>query len=448
MKIPFDFESEASLLSRMLNSVNAVNDAIGSLQSEDFYDPVHRVIFSSMRALYAQDCKIEAVSVASVMSKDYPDKADTAYLFGLGVQRIGDVDETRLFIKNIKEAARLKNFMFIGTELTAAANSGKTSEEIHSEVTKKIEIVFSEDYEKSSLTLDELVKKDYSDSGKDFLAFIEDQMENHRKGIKVLRGLPTGFPKIDDYLSGFCKGHFIVLGARPGAGKTTLALNFIHNLIKKGISVGFFSLEMTAEEAMKKLGCIEGYLDQEKVERGEINAYEYQTLVVAINSIAKMPLIIDDQESLRVSHLVSRTKRMVAANKIKVLFIDYLGEVKGDGKFANKQEEIQSVSKALRGLAKKLKIPIICIAQLNRQSEIQNRAPNKSDLRESGQIEADAHSILLLDKPSTDDPLISPGLVKVYIVKNRFGQQGCVHLGFDGAKGKFLEIDYTKRDDE
>ncbi len=148
--------------------------------------------------------------------------------------------------------------------------------------------------------------------------------------------------------------------------------------------------------------------------------------------------------SRSLSQLIARAKRMVIANGIEILFIDYLGEVKGDGRFANKQEEIQSVSKGLRGLAKKLKIPIICIAQLNRETEKENRVPRKSDLRESGQIEADAHSILLLHRPSVDDKMDHPGMVKVFIVKNRFGREGCIHFSFEGDKGRFSEIDYRQ----
>lgn len=448
MKIPNDTSSEAFLLARMLISIDAVNEAIGSLRSEDFSDPVHGVIFSAMSVLYAQDCEIEPISVASVMQTKFPEFADTAYLFGLRMHQFSGSGVTH-FIKSIKEASRLKQFAYIGRQLAVDATSeAKNSEEIYGDCIKKIESVFAEDYEKSSLTLKETLEQEYAESGKDIIGYAEQQMENHRKGIRVLRGLPTGYGKIDDILSGFCKGHYIIVGARPGAGKTTLILNFMYNLIQKKISVGFFSLEMTKAEAATKIACIEARIESENLERGKINHEEFQRFVVAVKTLSAAPLIIDDTESLKASNLISRAKRMVSANKIEILFIDYIGEVRGDGKFISKQEEIQSVSKALRAMAKKLRIPVVCIAQLNRDNEKEARNPRKSDLRESGQIEADAHSILLLHRPSTDDSMQNPGLVKMFIVKNRFGKEGVVHFHFKGEEGKFYEMDYTVREDK
>ena len=444
MTIPSDFQSETFLLARMLTSINASNEALEALTPEDFSEPRHQAIFSAMGLLYGQDAVIEPSSVAACLLTNFSGQADTAYLFGLHTFQYGDYDEVKVFIKNIKEASRLKKFIYIGREITAQASEGKrNSEQIQVDSLAKIEELFSDGYDKGSFTIQELLQKDFAESGKDFLSFTEQQMENHRKGINTLRGIPTGFPKRDEYLSGFCKGHFIVVGARPGAGKTTFILNLIHRMTRRGLSIGFFSLEMTAEEAQQKLLCIDSGLNSESVTRGSINHQEYQDLVVSVNNLKSSKILIDEQPCLKISQVVSRAKRMVIAHGIQILFIDYLGEIKGDGKFTNKQEEIQAVSKGLRALAKKLKIPVVCIAQLNRENEKETRAPRKSDLRESGQIEADAHSIILLHKPSTDGQFDEPGMVKAYIVKNRFGREGCINFHFEGDKGRFSEIDYT-----
>jgi len=191
------------------------------------------------------------------------------------------------------------------------------------------------------------------------------------------------------------------------------------------------------------MGCIASGLDSGRVTRGLMNHEEFQRIVVAMNAVADLPIVIDEQESLKISQVISRAKRMVAVNQTEILFVDYLGEVKGDGKFSSKQEEVQAVSKGLRGLAKKLRIPIVCIVQLNRDMEKEERTPRKSDLRESGQIEADAHSILLLNRPSAEDENKQPGLTKLHIVKNRFGRETTIHFNFEGDKGLFTEIDYS-----
>ena len=438
-----DIHSECCLLARMLISINAVNDAIDNLKSEDFFDPTHQAIFSSMCILYKQDCEIEPVSVATVLKKEFPKFSEAAYVFGLKIHQYGDYQEVKIFINSIKELSRLRKFKDIAHQLSLEVlGNKKNSNEIYNDHLIRIENIFSENYEKNVLTAAQIINQDYSESGKDFINYVQQQMENHKNGINLLRGVPTGFSRVDNILSGFCKGHYIILGARPGVGKTTMALNMIHSLISKGVSVGFFSLEMTAQEAIKKLIGIDSGVDMERCERGNITPQEFHKILCSTKNIESLPLIIDDQESLNVSNLIARTKRMVQVNKVEILFVDYLAEVKGDGKFNTKQDEIQYVSKCLRGLAKKLRIPIVCIAQLNRDNEKENRAPRKSDLRDSGQIEADAHSILLLHKPSQDNQNDCPGEVRMHVVKNRFGKEGVIYFNFDGKTGVFRQIEY------
>ncbi len=441
MTMPCDLRSEQLVLARMLNSINAVNEAMESLVSDDFQDPTNRVIFASIALLWSKDCEIEPVAVATVMKQEFPKECNTAIVFGLQMHQYHAYDEVKLFIENIIEKSRLRKMIFLSQNTIAIASGDKIkSEEIQTEVLTQIETIFSKDFSKNCISFEELSNKDYRDSGKDYLSYLEKKMEDYKQGIKSLKGMPTGFSSLDSYLNGLCKGHYIIIGGRPGAGKTTFALNLMYNLLKKNIKVGFFSLEMTSSEVMAKIIGIEAKVNMEKAEIGDISHIDYMNIFEASKSLEKIPLFIDDQESMKISTLISRAKRMVSANKIEILFVDYLGEIKGDGKFSTKQEEIQYVSKGLRSLAKKLHIPVICICQLNRNSEVENRSPRKSDLRESGQIEADAHSIILLHRPSTDDKALFPGSVKCLIVKNRFGKEGTIEMSFIGEKNKFEEL--------
>lgn len=444
MSTNIDIQSECCVLARMLVSINAVNEAIDKLKSDDFYDPRHQAIFSAMCILYREDSQIEPITIKKILEKDFPKFSDMTYILGLQMHQNGSYEEVKIFINSIKECSRSRKLKDIGTQLSLEVSMNKkTSNEICNEHLIRIESVFSENYEKNSLTISQIINQEYSESGKDFLEYIQHQMDNHKNGIKLLKGIPTGFSRLDDILSGFCRGHYIILGARPGVGKTTMALNMIHSLINKNISVGFFSLEMTSQEAVRKLIGIDSGIDMEKCERGIITTEEFHSVLCSTKKLDKLPLIIDDQESLNISRLVARTKRMVSVNKIEILFIDYLAEVKGDGKFNTKQDEVQYVSKCLRALAKNLKIPIVCIAQLNRDNEKESRPPRKSDLRDSGQIEADAHSILLMHKPDQENQNDSPGKVVMYIVKNRFGKEGVICFSFNGKSGVFNEYQYT-----
>jgi replicative DNA helicase len=442
---PIDLKSEQHLLSRILYSVDSANLAIESLTSEDFSNPVHKVIFSAMSSLYSKDCEIEPVMVANEMSFLFPKENHATYLFGLEALKFGDSSEVKYFIENIKETSRLRRLINLGIVVSKEAAEKNKSEDILNKFNKEAEALFIQN-SKAIRSISELINSEYAESGKDFLGYLDDQMQKNSDGCNVLRGLPTGYSLLDNYLSGLCGGHYIILGARPGVGKTTFSLNIMRNLILKSISVGFFSLEMTAQEAMVKLICLDAHINAENCQRGKINSFEYQELLSSSKRLEKLPLFIDDQESLTIQQLIARAKRMVISHKIEVLFIDYLGEVRGGGKFSSKQEEIQHVSKSIRGLAKNLKIPIVVICQLNRETEKEKRSPKKSDLRESGQIEADAHSILLLHK-STDEENMEMCRIKLYIVKNRFGKEGIIHYGFKGEIGQFEEIDYRHQDE-
>jgi replicative DNA helicase len=333
---------------------------------------------------------------------------------------------------------------------------------------QEMERVFSESASATTRTLE--AEADFMDSGLGYLDFIKKQQINSAKGMHTYQGMPTGFTQLDDALSGICRGHFIIIGARPGVGKTTFALNLIHQMALMGIKIGFFSFEMTADEAMHKLICLQGRVDQQKAMRGMINSMEYNEVMNSYHECKRLPIYIEDQSPLKISQVVARTKRMIATFGIQVLFVDYLGEIKGDGKFTNKQEEIQMVSRGLRQLAKAMRIPIVCICQLNREAEKEQRAPRKSDLRESGQIEADAHSILMLhqeakqqvghvtipkqNKISEDDYAMEGKQLDIdntvsskmilYIVKNRFGAQRKIEYQFDGSKGRFTEMSSMK----
>ncbi len=440
--------TEKYLLGRMLSSYDAVNDAMIALDHSDFADEFNSALFTVMKMLYAKDCKIEPIAIFTLMEREFPKLANIENIIALEMYQYGDASEVKLFIEIIKEESRKKKINLLGLKLSKdSGDCEKKSTQLRDETLVMMEKIFSDEHSQACESMKELVHGDYEGSGKKAVFYIQEQTEKFRKGIKTLKGLPTGYNNLDMAMGGFCAGHYIIVGARPGEGKTTLCLNFIHNLLKKGIPVGFFSLEMTAHQCMMKLIGVETGLNIKDIEMGKGTDEDLQDFNNGISRMENFPLYIDSSSSLHASTLVARAKRMVMSHGIKILFVDYLGEIKGDGKFSSKQDEIQQVSRALRGLARDLHIPLVCVCQLNRESEKQERAPRKSDLRESGQIEADAHTILLLKKHDEDETENKshnlPGKVSVHIVKNRFGEQSVVSFHFEGQKSKFTEIDYS-----
>lgn len=440
--------TEKYLLGRMLSSYDAVNDAMIELEHNDFEDPFNAALFTAMKTLYIKDCKIDPISIFTILEKEFPQFAKIENIIALEMFQYGDHSEVKLFIEIIKEKSRKKKINLLGLKLAQdSENCEKKSPQLRDEALVMMEKIFSDEHSQACKSMKELVYSDYEESGKKAVFYIQEQTEKFRKGVKTLKGLPTGYNNLDMSIGGFCAGHYIIVGARPGEGKTTLCLNFIYNLLRKNIPVGFFSLEMTAHQCMMKLVGIETGLNIKNIEMGKGSDDDLQNFNNGISRMENYPLFIDSSSSLHASTLVARAKRMVMSHGIKILFVDYLGEIRGDGKFASKQDEIQQVSRSLRGLARDLHIPLVCVCQLNRESEKQERAPRKSDLRESGQIEADAHTILLLKKHDEDElegkSYNLPGKVSVHIVKNRFGEQSVVSFHFEGHKSKFSEIDYS-----
>ncbi len=445
--IPQDAQMEFTLLARMLKSINALNEAMYELKGSDFFDPRHQAIFSSMKIIYSMDCKLELETLLPVLKDNFPLHADMGYLQTLNFYGSSDESEFKFFIKEIKRFSMLRQILHISQECNSKVTKNSDPLAIQFEVLQNFENIMNNTQDSNIKTLHEIGSENFSESNLDFLKFVESQMEKYALGISTLRGLPTGFQRLDNSICGLCPGHFIVIAARPGVGKTTFALNMMRNIASRKIPIGFFSLEMTSEEAYQKLAAIASGIPANSIRDGTFSPSLFQDLVSAYHEIAELPIFIDDQSSLPVSQLIARTKRMIDANAIKVLFIDYLGEVKGEGKFGTKQEEVASVSKALRHLAKSCQIPIVCIAQLNRQNETENRAPRKSDLRESGQIEADAHSILLLYRAGQDNIKSPKDLCDVIIAKNRFGSEGKIVFDFKVASGLFTENQVTFKHD-
>lgn len=475
MQIKYD-NPEHMLFARMMLSVNAVNLAMTQLNESDFDKINDKAIFSSMAQLYKQNHVVEPLNVVTVLAAHFPKFLDHSLVISLtGLYGNGDHSEVQQFINQIKTTSQYRKIFDVAKRVAQkAADKHDKPEEIQRFILTETEQVFNT---ASSLTTKTLKEDgDFLDSQMNYLEFISKQISDFQQGKHTFRGVPTGYSKLDDILSGICKGHFIIIGARPGVGKTTFALNLMYMLMKRmRQKIGFFSFEMTADEVAHKLICLHANIDSESALRGKISYEQYQAIIASKKYCENLPLFIEDQAPLTIDQVIARTKRLVATENIDMLFVDYLGEIKGTGDTGTKQEEIQQVSRGLRQLAKSLRIPVICICQLNRKSEDEQRPPRKSDLRESGQIEADAHSILMLhqepkqlvakvsdhynNQVSEDDfyskkdaqfdkDNFHKSTTKVYIVKNRFGPQGVVHFGFEGNTGKFFELDYRAGLDE
>ena len=439
--LPVHHDAERLVLGRMMNSINCANAVYENLEEVDFTLPEHRSLFKAGYSIFSKDRQIDAISLLAEVQKQFPEHADISLINGLQSFSFG-ISGYMQYIEIVRDhSIARKTILFCKEMMDNASGSKLNTEELRNKFLADSEELFKSMGGNKTKTLTEIGAQNFKESGKSFLEYIEWKQDQAARGLNTIEGHLTGYPLLDNCLEGFNKKHYIIIGARPGVGKTTFVLNLMKRFMQRNMKVGFFSLEMDACTVLEKYACICSGVDHKILSRGKgLMPDMYQGIVKAYKNLGDS-IIIDDQANLPLSQLAARAKRWVLSEGVKVIFIDYLSEVKGEGRFSNKQEEIQHVSKGIRAIAKNLNIPVVCIAQLNRQSEISDRLPVKSDLRESGQIEADAHSIMLLHR----DEDKRPGIMSVLVVKNRLGETANFDFSFEGATGIIEEIGYHKK---
>lgn len=263
---------------------------------------------------------------------------------------------------------------------------------------------------------------------------IDDYEQAHQHGAP--RGLATGFYDIDRMFGGMKPGQLVIIAARPAVGKTSLALNIAERVaIDRGESVGFFSLEMSAKELIHRLACSRARVDGCVLNEGRPTQQDLTAVATAQAQIRKAPIHICDRGGMTLAQLTANARRMVQSSKIKLLIVDYLGLLRSGEKGRSRYEETTLVSNGLKLLAKELQLPVIALAQLNRDADKENRAPRLSDLRDSGAIEQDADVVALLH--ADEDQIGNLKQISVIIAKQRSGRTGAVKLSFHSQFTRF-----------
>ncbi|MBQ8723931.1 MAG: AAA family ATPase, partial [Opitutales bacterium] len=275
----------------------------------------------------------------------------------------------------------------------------------------------------------------------------------------AITGIPTGFKRLDQMTFGLHPGQMIVIAARPGMGKTSIALNFIEAALfdqtKKGnagLNVLMFSLEMTAQDLQLRLLASHSRVKLREVQRGFAKADEHKKLALAARDFKSRKLYIDDVGGQTIMEMRAKARRLHSRTKLDLIVIDYLQLINGTDNSVSREQQIAEASRSIKAMAKEFGIPIIALAQLNRKSEDENRAPRVSDLRESGSIEQDADVVMLIDKArgkkETDEEARIAGVYQrtLIIAKQRNGPVGEIPLIFHGDLTLFSEPELNVRD--
>ena len=298
---------------------------------------------------------------------------------------------------------------------------------------------------------------------KDVLNQAMAQIDQLYQNDQTITGLPTGFRDLDKITTGLHEDEMIILAARPAVGKTAFALNIAQNVgTKTDKSVAIFSLEMGAEQLVNRMLCSEGSIDANHLRTGQLNEEEWQNLIIAMGSLSKAKIYMDDTPGIRMAEIRAKCRRLAREQgDLGLIIIDYLQLIEGSGQ-ENRQQEVSAVSRQLKKLAKELHVPVIALSQLSRGVEQrQDKRPVLSDIRESGSIEQDADIVAFLyrddyyrdaegdddeDQDSGDEGDDNVGEVEVIIEKNRSGPRGTVKLLFVKSYNKFTNIAYNGPD--
>lgn len=440
IKLPHNERLEKFVLSAAINHNLATLEVLESCDDSDFIKEKHKIVFACLKTLFKQTNSITLNSLLFEISKqdkreviDRDDITSIAFDYWAGMPYSE-------YIKELKNVTCLRRAIYAAQDLLlSASRDGANSDEVISEHQNKLLSAQGADGKKV-VSAKEISEKFNSD--RNFNQDVFWRCGRFKQGLPTYEGISSGYPLLDQTLGSFQNGYIYTIGARTSMGKTTFMLNLIRNMLKKH-RVGIFSLEMSSPILYAKLACLEAKVRYRDFYDGNIPSEKQRVLLNIENDFSKAPLFIDDESSVTINKLVSKAKRLKYSHKIDILFIDYLTRIKSTGKYTNKHLEIDEITKGIQALAKTLQIPIIMLAQLNRQTITATKTrPSMIDFKESGSIEEDSDACLLLHRPDYYKADEKPGSIEVIVDKNRImGTRRTIEFHCDSKESElYIEL--------
>ncbi len=432
--LPASLEAERSVLAALLLNDENVPLASEIIAPTDFYHPPHKLIYAAILDLSMARQRIDLVTLQDeLLKRGQLDMAGgVVYLVSLqeDLPAIGFVEQ---HARIIRAKAMLRELINSAAHIISNAY-GQNDESIDAVLDEAEKVIFQISSKRSTQSFVQLniwLKKTFKHLS---------DLKSHSKGIT---GVPSGYKKLDELTSGFQKGDFVVLAARPSMGKTALALTVARNATAEGQSVGFFSLEMSAEQLILRLLSSESGIPHHHIRNATITSEEWLELTKVAGSLGDLKLFIDDTAMLDIMDLRAKARKLKAEQNVSMLVIDYLQLIHSAKRHENRHQEVSEISRALKALAKELAVPIIALSQLSRAVDSRmDKRPILSDLRESGAIEQDADLIMFLYRESVYNPETeNPALAELIIGKQRNGPTGTVHLHFAKEQTKFEDFE-------
>ena len=433
-KLPFSMPAEQSLLGSVLIDPASLNEVADLIGAEDFYLTEHKQIYLAMHELFLTNSEIDEVTLIDMLvTKGIYDKSGGEDYIRTLAEVVPDALNVKDYARIVKEKSVLRKLIEACGEISEAAYSEQKS--VTSILDHAENMIFNIAQGRDTKNFRHV---------KEVLGDVFHHLHELNTNKEATQGTRTGFSGLDRVLAGMGKSDLVLVGARPGMGKTSFALNVATNVAKQTKkAVCIFSLEMSAEQLITRVLASEALVDSYALRTGELKPEQWEHLAVASGELAGCDILIDDTAGMTVTAMKAKLRRV---QNLGLVVIDYLGLMQSDGYKDNRVQQVSEISRSLKIMAKELMVPVICCAQLSRGPEgRQGNKPMLSDLRDSGAIEQDADTVIFLYRSEyykTDEAANQDmSIAEIIIAKNRHGSTGSVNMGWNGQFTKFVTIE-------
>lgn len=436
--MPQSTEAEKSVIGAMFLDNESISAVEGILLPEDFYQKQYGIIYEAMLELFREGKPFDKITLQTRLEeKEAPAEISNLNFFGELLADVPISANAKYYAEIVKEKSTLRNLIRTCENVTNECYAGK---------------------EKLSIIMDETEKNVFNVLNTrrttDFVPIdqiVIDAMDRIKKASLTknpITGVATGFRDLDLMLSGLQPSDLILVAARPSMGKTALALNMAqHAALKNGLNVAIFSLEMSKEQLVNRLLAMEARIDAQNIRTGNFSDDDWEKLTDASVSIGNSSLILDDTSNISLAELRTKCRQYQLQKGLDLILIDYLQLMSGGSRRSeSRQQEVSEISRGLKAIARELKVPIIALSQLSRQTEQRTgHRPQLSDLRESGAIEQDADVVMFIHRDDYyDKESEAANEAEIIIAKQRNGPTGSVHLAWLPKYTKFVNLEKNK----
>ncbi len=429
-RMPFSLEAEQSLLGSILINPVCLDDIAPLLSAEDFYMPEHSEIYAAMQSMYLKSKNIDVVTLIEelVQSGTYDEAGGREYL-KLIAEAVPAAVNAKDYAKIVRDKAILRQLISASEDISEAAYAGDDEAGNLVEFAETKIFRIAEGRENKNFV-----------HIRDALLQVYERLTKLSENPDELRGTPTGYDDLDNVIVGMGNSDLVLIGARPGMGKTSFAMNIaVSAALKTKKAVCVFSLEMSAEQLANRMLSSEAQVDSYKMRSGNLDQEDWKAVAYASSKLSEAEIYIDDTPGVTVTAMKSKLRRV---KDLGLVVIDYLQLMQGDRHSDNRVQEVADISRGLKLLAKELNVPVICCAQLSRGPENRpDKRPMLSDLRDSGAIEQDADIVMFLYRDEYyKEETVEQSVAEVIVAKNRHGSLEKVKLGWIGRYTKFTTL--------